>query len=99
MFLLYALIHQIGKIKLDASNNVVPIINMSYLNNIYIVVPPLSEQKRIAKFLDEQCSKIDSIFAKKERQSQLMKEYKKSLIYEYVTGKKRTEESHGNSKR
>lgn len=51
-------------------------------------VPPIEEQKRIATFLDKKCSEIDALIKEKEEQLTALKEYKKSLIYEYVTGKK-----------
>lgn len=49
---------------------------------------PLAEQQQIADFLDTKCSEIDAIIADKKRQRGILAEYKKSLIYEYVTGKK-----------
>jgi type I restriction enzyme S subunit len=54
-----------------------------------ICVMPLEEQKSIAAFLDTQCSHIENIIADKLQSVEAMKAYKKSLIYEYVTGKKR----------
>ena len=53
-----------------------------------IVVPKLKEQTQIISYLDSKCSEIDSIIADKKRQLYILAEYKKSLIYEYVTGKK-----------
>ena len=89
-FLLYSMIQQIEKIRLDASSSVVPIINTSYLKDVCIALPEdREEQLQVADFLDKKCSEIDSIISKKERQLDLMKEHRKSLIYEYVTGKKR----------
>lgn len=49
---------------------------------------PLNEQKEIADYLDKKCSEIDKLIAEKERFIAEMESYKKSLIYEYVTGKK-----------
>ena len=46
------------------------------------------EQKDIVKFLDSKCSEIDTLIADKKRQLDILADYKKSLIYEYVTGKK-----------
>jgi len=51
-------------------------------------LPPLSEQKEIADYLDEKCSEIDAVVADKQKQLETLDEYKKSLIFEYVTGKK-----------
>ncbi len=56
--------------------------------NSEMPVPPLSEQKAIADYLDEKCSAIDATIADKQRQLETLDEYKKSLIFEYVTGKK-----------
>lgn len=51
-------------------------------------VPPLSEQRTIASYLDTKCSEIDALIALKQAKIDELKEYKKSVIYEYVTGKK-----------
>lgn len=53
-----------------------------------IPIPPLSEQQSIATYLDTKCSEIDSLIAIKQQKIEELKEYKKSIIYEYVTGKK-----------
>lgn len=58
------------------------------VKNIYIIVPPLNEQKEIAEFLDNKCEKIDNLSANYKEQIKTLKEYKKALIYECVTGKK-----------
>ena len=60
----------------------------SSFNNFKIPVPPKDEQDEIADYLDTKCSEIDAIIADKKRQRGILAEYKKSLIYEYVTGKK-----------
>ena len=54
----------------------------------YIPAPPLPEQKQIAIFLDSKCTEIDNIIEAKNQQIDTLEEYKKSLIFEYVTGKK-----------
>lgn len=59
--------------------------------NFTIPIPPLEEQKEIAEYLDEKCSEIDKLIAKKEELLADLEDYKKSLIYEYVTGKKEVE--------
>lgn len=60
----------------------------SAFNNFMIPVPPFNEQKEIAKYLDKKISEIDTIIAEKKQQIKTIEEYKKSLIFEYVTGKK-----------
>lgn len=60
----------------------------SEFKRIHVPFPPLEEQQQIADYLDSKCSEIDAIIADKKRQRDILAEYKKSLIYEYVTGKK-----------
>lgn len=60
----------------------------SSFNNFKVPVPPKAEQDEIASYLDARCSEIDALIADKKKQLELLAEYKKSLIYEYVTGKK-----------
>lgn len=60
----------------------------SEFKRIHVPFPPLEEQQQIADFLDSKCSEIDAIIADKKRQRGILADYKKSLIYEYVTGKK-----------
>lgn len=60
----------------------------SSFNNFKVPVPPKDEQDEIADYLDSKCSEIDAIIADKKRQRGILADYKKSLIYEYVTGKK-----------
>lgn len=55
---------------------------------MYSASPSLEEQQEIATYLDKKCSEIDSLIASKEKFINELESYKKSLIYEYVTGKK-----------
>lgn len=59
--------------------------------NLPVTVPPLAEQQQIADYLDEKCKNIDNRVQKRKQQLGWLKEYKKSLIFDYVTGKKRVE--------
>ena len=67
-------------------------LSYSTLNKLPIAYPPLSEQKHIANYLDNKCSNIDDIIRIKKKQLDKLAEYKKSIIYEYTTGKKRIKE-------
>lgn len=58
------------------------------MKHIAIQIPPISEQKEIATYLNDKCKKIDNIIESKKQQLEILEEYKKSLIFEYVTGKK-----------
>lgn len=88
-YLLYFLVSISEKIISDASSNVVPIINTKYLKQIQIPVPSRTEQIQISSFLDNKVKIINTIVIRKQKQLEFIKEHKKSLIYEYVTGKKR----------
>lgn len=58
------------------------------LGALKVPLPPLDEQKNIATYLDSKCKEIESVIASKKQQLEVLDSYKKSLIYEYVTGKK-----------
>ena len=64
------------------------ILNYSELKKNKVILPPISEQQAIADYLDDKCTKIDAVIADKHAQLETLAAYKKSLIYEYVTGKK-----------
>ena len=55
---------------------------------IYIALPRKEQQDIIANYLDEKCFEIENIISDKQTEIQTLESYKKSLIYEYVTGKK-----------
>ena len=70
-----------------------PKLSQENLNNVILVVPPLLEQQKIAKYLNNRCHMVDEIINQKRTQLELINGHKKSLIYEYVTGKKRVKEA------
>ena len=76
-----------SQIRLAVSGVKVFSITKKILANCEILVPPLNEQKEIAEFLDKKCEKIDRLNENYTKQITALKEYKKSLIYECVTGK------------
>ena len=51
-------------------------------------LPSLSEQQRIADYLDERCADIDSVIDTRTRQLERLDDYRRALIFAYVTGKK-----------
>ena len=59
---------------------------------LYITVPSMKEQNEIIVYLDKQCKAIDDVIHSKYQQLSTIQQHKKSLIYEYVTGKKRVKE-------
>ena len=62
--------------------------NWGEMKRISIPLPSFSEQEAIAEYLDNKCAEIEQIIADKKSQIETLDGYKKSLIYEYVTGKK-----------
>lgn len=62
--------------------------NWNKLRNLLYPLPSLQEQVEIASYLDAKCTEIDNLISKKEQYITEIENYKKSLIYEYVTGKK-----------
>lgn len=63
-------------------------LDFSELGKKYFVTPSIEEQSEIVTFLDSKCKEIESIIESKKQQLTVIDSYKKSLIYEYVTGKK-----------
>lgn len=64
-------------------------ISLTSFSDFKVLFPPLSEQKSIAKFLDAKCAQIDSLISEKQSLIKDLAEYKKSLIFEAITGKRR----------
>lgn len=66
-----------------------PKVNQVELSKILVAIPEtIAEQKEIADYLDAKCAEIDRLIAKKEQLAKELESYKKSLIYEVVTGKR-----------
>ncbi len=65
-----------------------PAINIENLLNIFLVIPDMQTQQQIVDYLDRRCEEIDNLIKIKQAKIEKLKEYKKSLIYQYVTGKK-----------
>lgn len=86
-YALYATCSQMQKSFGKAKLKVVHI-SASEIGNIFISLPTIKEQRKIADYLDDKCSNIDKLIEIKQAKIEKLQEYKKSLIYEYVTGKK-----------
>ncbi len=65
-----------------------PSLNSEMIGNIKVLLPIINEQEEIATYLDTKCAEIDTVIAKKQQLLAELESYKKSLIFEYVTGKK-----------
>lgn len=66
-----------------------PNISQDKIKNTWLPIPPLSEQQSIANYLDQKCSEIDELISIKQQKIEKLKDYKKSLIFECVTGKRK----------
>ena len=80
--------YDIKKVFYNMGNGVRQGLNYSEFSKLLILCPSLSEQTEIADFLDKKCAEIDDVIERKRKQLNVLTEYKKSLIYECVTGKK-----------
>lgn len=72
----------------EAKGGTQPNISQDIIKRFRLPVPPISEQQQIAEYLDKKCVEIDELIFIKQQKIEKLTEYKKSLIYEYVTGKK-----------
>lgn len=77
-----------GYVDVICNKATIPHFTKDKLSNASCAVPPIEEQQQIADYLDKKCSEIDKLISIKQAKIEKLNEYKKSLIYEYVTGKK-----------
>ncbi|MEE0616610.1 MAG: restriction endonuclease subunit S [Intestinibacter bartlettii] len=80
--------YDISKVFYNMGNGVRQGLNYSEFSKLKVLYPPVKEQQSIADFLDSKCVEIEASITTKKEQLETLAEYKKSLIYEYVTGKK-----------
>ena len=74
----------LGQYSLSAAQ---PGLSVERIRNLYMPLPPLPDQQRIASYLDTKCSEIDTLITLKRQKIESLNAYKKSVIYEAVTGK------------
>lgn len=89
-FICYSLNSDVGKTQftLTKIGSALTHTSVSAVSDIIVAVPSCAEQKEIADYLDVKCAEIDGLIAKKEQLVKELESYKKSLIYEVVTGKR-----------
>lgn len=89
-YLYYCLFSDVFTSKVEANSTGIsyPAINTPKLLGLKIIVPARTEQSVIVSYLDEKTSQIDTLISIKQQKIDELKEYKKSMIYEYITGKK-----------
>lgn len=63
-------------------------ISQKQINDLTIIIPPKEQQEKVIRYLDEKCIAIDKRIRGLELMLEKLCDYKKSLIYEVVTGKK-----------
>ena len=73
---------------LSLNGTTIPNLSLNTLYNFPTILPSASEQAEIADYLDAKCAEVDGLIAKKEQLVKELESYKKSLIYEVVTGKR-----------
>lgn len=91
LFMVYLMLstYFVSQVSLIIQDRVkMPKINQEELGEIKVVVPSQQDMLTIADYLDSKCSEIDALLQNYEAQITTLEKYKKSLIYEYVTGKK-----------
>lgn len=89
-FYLYNILRAVRKywMKFAVGTRKDPNINQDVVNEMWIPFPSSKEQQSIANYLDQKCKEIDELISIKKEKIEQLKAYKKSVIYEYVTGKK-----------
>ena len=93
-YLLYAINSLLSKKQFDEYllGIGVPNLHLNLIKNTYVIVHDLKYQNQIVDYLNKKCKLIDDAIAGKQKKLESLEEYKKSLIYEYVTGKKEVAE-------
>ena len=71
-----------------SAQSTVPSVRLPMLKNLIVALPTMEEYREIAAFLDKRCAVIDAKIAERQRQLEKLGEYRSSVIYEYVTGKR-----------
>jgi len=90
-FLSYVTASAVGRVYFDIT--AIKTTNLACTNSSKVMafklpLPTVDEQERIVSFLNAKCGNIDQLIAIKQKKIDKLNEYKKSLIYEYVTGKR-----------
>ena len=75
------------------TGSTLPMLSQENLSKVKVCVPPLEEQRAIAEYLTMKCCDIDKLISLKHQKIEELKRYRKSVIFEYVTGKKKVSRS------
>lgn len=85
--------YDVTKVFYNMGNGVRQGLNYSEFAKLMVFAPPTQEQQEIVDYLDTKSDEINTIISEKKNQIETLEQYKKSLIYEYVTGKKQVKEN------
>ena len=90
-YLFYFLQSPLAKVQIEfiVSGGTIPTMSQEKMRNFALPYPSVKEQNEISLFLDKQCTRITELIAEKQSLIDDLESYKKSLIYEVVTGKRR----------
>lgn len=88
-YMFYAVLSSKAELLIQARGGTQPNISQEIIKQLRVPIPPMREQTAIAAYLDAQCAKIDELSTEKQSLIADLEAYKKSLIYEVVTGKRR----------
>lgn len=87
-FLYYIIRSSAERLNFLSTGSIQANLSRAAFEHLQLQFPPLPEQQRIAAYLDEKCARIDALLAEKDELLDKLAEYKKSLIFECVTGKR-----------
>ncbi len=76
------------EVKRVINSNTQSNVGLDAMTKVKVICPSIEEQQQIADYLDQKCEQIDRLIAIKQQKIEKIQQYKKSVIYEYVTGKK-----------
>lgn len=80
--------YDVMKVFYNMGNGVRQSLNFSEFSKLIMLEPPIEEQNAIVSYLREKCAEFETIISEKNRQLEVLQKLKRSVIYEYVTGKK-----------
>ena len=88
-FLYYLMLSNADRLNMLSTGTIQANLSRVEFERLQVQIPPLAEQRAIATWLDEKCAAIEALVEEKKRLLDDLASYKKSLIYETVTGKRR----------
>ena len=87
-FLYYLMLSNAERLNTLSTGSIQANLSRVSFEQLLVQFPPMAEQIEIAKYLDAKCNAADNLISLKESKIEKLQQYKRSLIYEYVTGKK-----------